>query len=55
MGKDQPFKCSFCYRTQDEVKRLVASRQPGVFICNDCVELCADLLNEEELSTKSIA
>ena len=54
MGKDQPFKCSFCDRTQDEVERLVASRRPDVYICNNCVELCADLLNEAELSTESI-
>ena len=55
MGKDQPFRCAFCDRTQEEVKRLVASRQPGVFICNNCVELCADLLDEQGLSAESIA
>ena len=43
-----------CSRTQDEVKRLVAGQQPGVFICNNCVELCAELLDEEKTSTKSI-
>ena len=45
---DASFRCSFCGLAQEEVPRLVASRVPGVYICNDCVELCADLLREEE-------
>jgi len=39
-------RCSFCGKTQDEVKRLVAG--PNVYICNDCIELCIDILREEE-------
>ena len=39
-------KCSFCGKAQDEVKRLVAG--PNVYICNDCIELCIDILREEE-------
>ena len=54
MGNDQPIQCSFCNRTQDEVKRLVAGQKPEVFICNNCVELCSELLDEEKTSTKSI-
>ena len=54
MENKQPFRCSFCGRTQDEVKRLVAGQDPGVFICNNCVELCTELLNEEKLSRESI-
>jgi ATP-dependent Clp protease ATP-binding subunit ClpX len=46
-GEDS-FRCSFCGHTQDEVRRLVAGQEPGVFICNDCVELCGELLTEEE-------
>ena len=46
-GEDS-FHCSFCGHTQDEVRRLVAGQEPGVFICNDCVELCGELLKEEE-------
>ena len=38
-------RCSFCGRTQDEVKRLIAG--PTAYICNDCVGICADLINEE--------
>jgi hypothetical protein len=46
--KNSDFACSFCGHTQEEVERLVAGQEPGVFICNDCVKLCGDLLKEEE-------
>ncbi len=39
-------RCSFCGRTQDEVKRLIAG--PNAYICNECVGICADLIDEEE-------
>lgn len=38
-------KCSFCGKTQEQVKRLVAG--PDVFICNECVTLCQDIIEEE--------
>ncbi|MGL5440633.1 MAG: ATP-dependent Clp protease ATP-binding subunit ClpX [Filifactoraceae bacterium] len=38
-------KCSFCGKTQDQVKRLVAG--PDVFICDECVSLCQDIIEEE--------
>ena len=47
-GTDDPFRCSFCGHTQDQVDRLVAGQDPGVFICNNCVQLCSELLKEEE-------
>lgn len=37
--------CSFCGKTQDDVKKLVAG--PGVYICDECVDLCNDILTEE--------
>ncbi|MBL7662318.1 ATP-dependent Clp protease ATP-binding subunit ClpX [bacterium] len=37
--------CTFCDKTQDEVKKLVAG--PGVYICDECVELCNDILSED--------
>jgi ATP-dependent Clp protease ATP-binding subunit ClpX len=37
--------CSFCAKTQDEVRKLVAG--PSVYICDECVELCNDILTEE--------
>ncbi|GHU67315.1 ATP-dependent Clp protease ATP-binding subunit ClpX [Clostridia bacterium] len=48
VGQDdkKQLKCSFCGKSQDEVKRLVAG--PNVYICNDCIELCIDILREEE-------
>lgn len=38
-------QCSFCDKIQDEVKKLVAG--PGVYICDECIELCNDILDEE--------
>lgn len=38
-------KCSFCGKTQDQVKRLIAG--PGVYICDECIELCSEIIAEE--------
>lgn len=40
-------KCSFCGKSQDQVKRLIAG--PGVYICNECVELCLSILEDENV------
>jgi ATP-dependent Clp protease ATP-binding subunit ClpX len=50
IGKNDKFKgsslvCSFCTKTQDEVKKLVAG--PNVYICDECIDLCNDILTEE--------
>ena len=50
MGKDNGKSagnliCSFCGKTQEEVRKLVAG--PSVYICDECVELCNDILTEE--------
>jgi ATP-dependent Clp protease ATP-binding subunit ClpX len=37
-------KCSFCGKTEKEVKKLVAG--PGVYICDGCVELCREVIAE---------
>ena len=37
--------CSFCGKVQDEVKKLIAG--PSVYICNECVDLCNDIIEEE--------
>jgi ATP-dependent Clp protease ATP-binding subunit ClpX len=42
-------KCSFCGKTQDQVRKLVAG--PGVYICDECIELCTEIV-EEELGTE---
>lgn len=38
-------RCSFCGKSQDQVKRIIAG--PGVFICNECIDLCAEIIDEE--------
>lgn len=43
-------KCSFCGKTQDQVKKLIAG--PDVFICDECVELCNEILDEEFFEKK---
>ena len=37
--------CSFCGKSQDEVKKLIAG--PSVYICDECIELCNDIIAEE--------
>lgn len=38
-------KCSFCGKTQEQVRKLVAG--PGVYICDECIELCTEIVEEE--------
>ena len=38
-------KCSFCGKTQEQVRKLIAA--PGVYICDECVDLCNEILDEE--------
>ncbi len=50
-------KCSFCGKNQEAVKRLIAG--PGVYICDECIELCSDIIEDEfeekvELDTTSL-
>ncbi|MFT5223719.1 MAG: ATP-dependent Clp protease ATP-binding subunit ClpX, partial [Glaciecola sp.] len=40
-------KCSFCGKSQKQVKKLIAG--PGVYICDECIDLCNEII-EEELS-----
>jgi hypothetical protein len=44
-GEGNRLKCSFCTKTQDQVKKLIAG--PGVYICDECVDLCNEILDEE--------
>ncbi|WP_291494475.1 ATP-dependent Clp protease ATP-binding subunit ClpX [Desulfurella sp.] len=41
----EPLRCSFCGRSQDEVKKLIAG--PGVYICDECIALCNNILAED--------
>ena len=47
---DSRLKCSFCGKSQDQVKKLIAG--PEVYICDECVELCNEILDEEFLDNK---
>lgn len=38
-------KCSFCGKNQDQVRRLIAG--PGVYICDECIDLCSDIIQDE--------
>jgi len=44
-GSDSSVRCSFCGKTQEQVKRVIAG--PGVYICDECIELCADIIEDE--------
>ncbi len=46
---DSHLKCSFCGKSQEQVRKLIAG--PGVYICDECVELCNEILDEELLET----
>jgi ATP-dependent Clp protease ATP-binding subunit ClpX len=46
-------KCSFCGKLQDHVKKLVAG--PGVYICDECIELCNEIIEDELTEEPSIA
>ena len=42
---DAKLKCSFCGKTQQQVRKLIAG--PNVYICDQCIELCSEILDEE--------
>lgn len=46
MNKNDNIRCSFCGKKQTEVKQLIAG--PNIFICDECVKLCNDIMHEEE-------
>ena len=43
--EEKQYKCSFCGKSQDQVKRIIAG--PGVYICDECVSLCSEIIEEE--------
>lgn len=50
-GKDKIFHCSFCGKSQHEVRKLIAG--PSVYVCDECVSLCNDIINEESRDNKT--
>lgn len=49
---DKKLRCSFCGKTQDEVRKLIAG--PGAYICNECIDLCYELVEEELADDRDI-
>jgi len=47
-----PLKCSFCGKGQKQVKKLIAG--PGVYICDECIELCNEIIDEELQETTDL-
>ena len=45
LGEGELLKCSFCGKTQKQVKKLIAG--PGVYICDECIDLCNEIIREE--------
>ncbi len=45
-NKPEVLRCSFCGKTQDEVKKLIAG--PGVYICDECIRLCDEIIAEDD-------
>lgn len=43
--ENKPVKCSFCGKYQEQVRRIIAG--PGVFICDECVDLCREIIEED--------
>jgi ATP-dependent Clp protease ATP-binding subunit ClpX len=52
-NEDTRLKCSFCGKSQDQVKKLIAG--PGVYVCDECVDLCNEILDEELFDSNSPA
>ena len=45
-SSSEPLKCSFCGKSQKQVIKLIAG--PGVYICDECIELCVEIIEEDE-------
>ena len=49
---DAHLKCSFCGKSQDQVRKLIAG--PGVYICDECIDLCNEIIDEEFTQTPTV-
>jgi hypothetical protein len=50
MTATNPLCCSFCGKPAPQIRKLIAG--PGVYICNECVDLCIDILANEDISAQ---
>ena len=50
LNTDEPLRCSFCHKTQEQVEKLISSPSdyPRAYICNECVTVCEQILEEEK-------
>ncbi len=50
IGNEEPLRCSFCHKTQEQVEKLISSPSdyPRAFVCNECVTVCQQILDEEK-------
>src|SRR6186713_1907140 len=46
-GTKVPYRCSFCGKSQEQVRKLIAGQ--GVYICDECINLCQEIIEEEML------
>lgn len=52
-GNDNKIRCSFCGKAQDQVRKLIAGPN-GIYICDECVDICADIIEEEYEETPPV-
>ena len=45
-GEHNKVRCSFCNKSEDQVRKLIAGPE-GVYICDECIEICAEIIDEE--------
>ena len=50
MKQDNKFTCSFCGKAQNKAKRLIANPMGDSFICDECVEICKDIIKEDKIT-----
>src|SRR4030081_2707397 len=52
---DEPLRCSFCHKTQEQVEKLISSPSdyPRAYVCNECVTVCQPILEDEKREQSS--
>jgi len=51
-GPKVPYRCSFCGKSQEQVRKLIAGQ--GVYICDECINLCQEIIEEEMLESPRV-
>ena len=51
MKNNENLFCSFCGKSQKQVKRLIASPDGESYICDECIEVCKDIIKQDKVST----